>query len=196
MRIEPKSLARYPWYLRPFFWNQRRKYGAVLQSALLWARAPRLFIGVALLYGMIDRKSSPIDPALRSLVIVRVSQVNGCRFCIDLNTATLLKRGAGLDKVAELENWQQSDLFSARERAVLAYAEAITRTDHYVDDGMIDELRRHFDDDAITELTGLVAFQNMSSKFNTALGVPPQGFCRFPRPEDARAAKSQTDIGI
>lgn len=169
---------------------------AVFQSALLWARAPRLFIGVALLYGMIDRKSSPIDPALRSLVTVRVSQVNGCRFCIDLNTATLLKRGAGLEKVAELENWQQSDLFDERERAVLAYAEAITRTDCYVDDGMMGGLRKHFDDDAITELTGLIAFQNMSSKFNAALGVPPQGFCRFRRPEGARAAKSQKGIGI
>lgn len=66
MRISAKD--RYPWYLRPFFWNQRRKYGAVLDAALLWARAPRLFIGVALLYGMIDRRSSPLPPPLRSLV--------------------------------------------------------------------------------------------------------------------------------
>jgi AhpD family alkylhydroperoxidase len=65
----------------------------VLDSALLWARAPKLFLGVAHLYGAIDRKKSPLEPALRSLVTVRVSQLNGCRFCVDLNSATLLRRG-------------------------------------------------------------------------------------------------------
>jgi hypothetical protein len=68
MGIPPKRPSDYPWYLRPFFWVQRRKYGAVLDSALLWARSPRLFLGVAVLYGTIDRGGSPIGPALRSLV--------------------------------------------------------------------------------------------------------------------------------
>lgn len=56
MRVEPKPLSAYPRYLRPFFWNQKRKYGRVLDAALLWARSPKLFLGVAVLYGMIDRK--------------------------------------------------------------------------------------------------------------------------------------------
>lgn len=180
MRIEPKSSRDQPWYLRPFFWHQRRKYGASLNSALLWARAPRLFLGVALLYGMIDRRSSPLDPALRSLVTVRVSQINWCRFCVDLNSATLMERGVGPEKVEALEDWPASSLFDVRERAVLAYAEAVTLTDRGVDDHLIAELRRHFDDDAIVELTGLIAFQNMSSKFNSALDLPAQGFCRVP----------------
>jgi len=50
--VEPKAA---PWLLRPFFWNQRRKYGRVLDAARVWARAPRRFLGVALLYGAIDR---------------------------------------------------------------------------------------------------------------------------------------------
>jgi hypothetical protein len=56
---------------------------------------------------------------------------------------------------------------------------------------MIDALRRHFSDDAIIELTALIAYQNMSSKFNAALGVPSQGFCAMPGrpgPEQSRAA--------
>jgi uncharacterized peroxidase-related enzyme len=179
LRIDPKRrLSEYPWYVRPFFWNQHRKYGAVLDSALLWARSPRLFLGAALLYGIIDRKSSPIEPALRSLLTVRVSQINGCRFCVDLNSATLLKRGARPEKVDALDRWRESSVFNDRERAALDYAEAMTRSDLQVDDGVFARLRRHFDDEAIIELTALVAFQNMSSKFNSALGVPPQGFCR------------------
>jgi AhpD family alkylhydroperoxidase len=188
MRVEPKPLARYPWYLRPFFWNQRRKYGAVLDSALLWARAPRLFLGVAILYGMIDRRSSPIEPALRSLVTVRVSQINHCPFCVDLNSATLLGRGASAEKVDALGHWRESGVFDERERAALEYAEAVTYPDRGVDDALMARLRQHFDDDAIVELTGLIAFQNLSSKFNCALGVAPQRFCRLP----GRAARSHT----
>ena len=56
MRVKAKPLGRYPWYLRPFFWNQRRKHGAVLDPALLWARSPALFATVALLYGALDRR--------------------------------------------------------------------------------------------------------------------------------------------
>jgi AhpD family alkylhydroperoxidase len=177
MRILPKQLKTYPWYLRPFFWNQRRKYGAVLDSALMWARAPKLFLGVALLYGMIERKSSPINPALRSLVTIRVSQINWCRFCVDLNTATLLKRGARPEKVEALENWRTSQLFDEQERAALDYAEAVTSSDKQIEENIMGCLKDHFADDAIVELTGLIAFQNMSSKFNSALAIPAQGFC-------------------
>lgn len=179
MRVPAKPLNSYPLFLRPFFWNQRRKYGDVLQAALLWARSPKLFIGVAVLYGMIDRDSSPIEPALRSLLTVRVSQINACHFCIDLNTATLLKRGVSVDKVAELERWRESALFSSREQAVLEYAEVMTHSGSQVGDELFERLRAHFNDDEIVELTGLIAFQNLSSKFNSALGVSAQGFCRI-----------------
>lgn len=182
MRVEPKPVSAYPWYLRPFFWNQKRKYGRVLDAALLWARSPRLFLGVAVLYGMIDRRMSPVDPALRSLITVRVSQINHCTFCVDLNSATLLKRGASMAKVEALERWRESALFDERERLALGYAEAMTRSDQRIDDGAYERLKKYFDDNAIVELTAIIAFQNMSSKFNSALAVPPQGFCRIPGP--------------
>ena len=178
MRVEPKQ--KYPWYLRPFFWNQRRKYGTVLVPALLWGRSPKLFAAVALLYGAIDRKSSPLSPGLRSLVTVRISQINWCEFCVDINSAALLRRGVSLAKVETLGNWRESNLFDDKERVALEYAEAMTRYDLRVDDGLMDRLKQHFDEDAIIELTGLIAFQNMSSKFNSALQVPPQGFCKIP----------------
>ena len=179
MRIPAKTLSEYPWFLRPFFWNQKRKYGDVLEAGLLWARSPKLFFGVATLYGMIDRRSSPIEPALRSLVTVRVSQINGCRFCVDINSATLIKRGVSEEKAREIARWRDSELFDARERAVLAYAEAVTEAPQAIAEEIHDDVRRHFDDDALVELTGLIAFQNMSAKFNSALGVPPKGFCHI-----------------
>ena len=180
MRVQAKPLDRYPWYLRPFFWNQRRKYGAVLDPALLWARSPALFAAVALLYGALDRRSSPIEPPLRSLITVRVSQINWCRFCVDINTATLLRRGVPPAKVEALAGWRTSTLFDDREQAALDFAEKMTGSAPGVDDALMDRLRRHFDDDAIVELTGLIAFQNLSSRFNAALDVPAQGFCTIP----------------
>ena len=186
MRIRPKPPQQCAWYLRPFFWNQRRKYGAVLDSALAWARAPRLFLGVALLYGMIDRRSSPLAPALRSLLTVRVSQINHCPFCVDINSATLLARGVSAEKLAALASWRESSLFGDPERVALEYAEAMTLPEPGVDDALMARLKAHFDDDAIVELTGLIAFQNLSSKFNAALAVPAQGFCRLPGSTAAR----------
>lgn len=180
MRINPKEHPDYPWYLRPFFWNQRRKYGVVLEAALLWARSPKLFLGVAILYGMIDRKRSPLSPVLRSLVTVLVSQINSCSFCVDLNSAILLKRGVSEGMVGALPNWRESDLFEPAQKAALDYADAVTKYDRSVDNKIFAELQKYFDDDTIVELTGLIAFQNLSSKFNSALDVPAQGFCQLP----------------
>ena len=177
MRLEPKKISAYPWLVRLLLWNQRRRYGQVLEPALLWGRSPWVFTSLALLYGALDRKRSPIEPALRSLVTVRVSQINQCAFCVDINSATLLKRGIAMDKVLALQHWPTSTLFAERERVALEYAEAITRSDWGVSDELFRRVSAHFDDDAVVELTGLIAFQNMSSKFNAAMAVPAQGFC-------------------
>jgi len=177
MRVSTKALKKYPLILRPFFWNQKKKYGQVLQPGLLWGRVPKLFMAVAMLYGVLDRKSSPIDPVLRSLVTVRVSQINWCRFCVDINAATLAKRAGSMEKVEALGQWPESDLFDKKEKVTLEYTEAMTYSDKEVSDELIARLKEFFHEDAIVELTGLIAFQNLSSKFNSALDVPAQGFC-------------------
>jgi alkylhydroperoxidase family enzyme len=100
---------------------------------------------------------------------------------VDINSATLLKRGVPLEKVEALQAWRESSFFDEKERVALGYAEAMTFSHTKVDEEMIGELRRYFDDEAMVELTGLIGFQNMSSKFNSALSVPPQGFCQIPK---------------
>lgn len=179
MRVPAKPISQYPWFIRLFFAKQKHTYGAVLEPGLLWGRSKWVFAAVALLYGALNRKSSPLDGELRSLVTVRVSQINHCAFCVDINGATLQKRGASEAKILALRSWQRSDLFSDRERAALTYCEAMTYSDRKVTNEIFADLRRHFDDDAIVELTAMIAFQNMSSKFNAALDIPPQGFCEL-----------------
>ena len=177
-RIATDPAYRFPWFVRLFLANQRRRYGRELEPARLWGRTPWVFAALSLLYGALDRKRSPIEPGLRSLITVRVSQINWCAFCIDINSENCLKRGVTEAQLEALPEFESSDAFDERTRAALAYAEAMTRTDAGVDDALAERVKRHFDDDALIELTAIVAFQNMSSKFNAALGVQPQGFCR------------------
>lgn len=175
--IDTPRKHRFPWYVRLFFWNQRRRYGAVLEPTRLWGRTPKVFVALALLYGALDRRSSPIEPVLRALITVRVSQINWCAFCVDINSALVLKRGGDRQKLEALADFETSPLFTDREKAALRYAQAITYSERNPTTEHFEALRRHFSEDAIIELTGLIAFQNMSSKFNAALGVEPQGFC-------------------
>ena len=86
----------------------------------------------------------------------------------------------GLEKVAEVLNWQDSKLFSPAERTALEYAERITCTDRQVDDALFAELKKHFTEAQIVELTAVIALENFRSKFNPTLGVEAQGFCVVP----------------
>jgi alkylhydroperoxidase family enzyme len=86
----------------------------------------------------------------------------------------------GLEKVAEVLNWRDSKLFSPAERVALEYAERITYTDRQVDDALFAELKKHFTEAQIVELTAVIALENFRSKFNPTLGVEAQGFCMVP----------------
>lgn len=189
--IETPPDHRFPWYARLFFANQRRRYGRELEPAKLWARSPRVFAGLSMLYGALDRKSSPIEPALRTLITVLVSQINWCAFCVDINSATGLKRGLTGAHLAALHDFEISPLFDERIKAALAYAVAVTVTGSRVDDKLMARLKKYFDDDAVIELTALIAFQNLSSKFNAALDVAAQGFCNIPPSPNTKAEKHE-----
>lgn len=173
---------RYPWYMRFVFRRQRLRYGHELEPARLWGRIPGAFFAMTAMYRTLDRGASPIEPSLRSLLQVRVSQINHCAFCIDLNAHLGLERGVTADKLAALPEFGGSPVFSAREKAALRYAEAVTRNEPGVSETVVSELRAHFGDQEIVELAALIAFQNMSSKFNAALGVPAEGFCTLAAP--------------
>jgi alkylhydroperoxidase family enzyme len=82
------------------------------------------------------------------------------------------------EKLAALADYATSPLFDERKRTALAYADAVTRTGEEVPDELFERLRRHFDEDRIVELTAVIAWENASSKFNHALGVPSQHLWR------------------
>jgi alkylhydroperoxidase family enzyme len=83
--------------------------------------------------------------------------------------------GISEEKLVALLDWEASPLFDDTERLVLEYADSMTVTGRDVSDELFERLRARFDDDAIVELTEIVAWENASSKFNRALRVPSQG---------------------
>ena len=176
-RIPPKPLHLYPWYVRIFLKRQERVYGKVLAPSLLWGRLPAAFLGMLGLLGVFGRRRYPVDLRLRSLVSIRVAQLNGCHFCVDLNAYNFLKAAGEESKAAEVANWRESEHFTGSERAALAWAEKMTQACADIDKAAVDELRAYYSDDEVTALTAWIGFQNMSAKFNAALGAEEHGFC-------------------
>ena len=88
-----------------------------------------------------------------------------------------MQAGASEEKVQEVPRWRDSALFSPMERDALGYAEAMTITGERVSDALHAQLRGHFTEAQIVELTAAVALENFRSKFNPALGIEAQGFC-------------------
>jgi len=78
----------------------------------------------------------------------------------------------------DLENYETSPLFTKKEKAALAYAKEMTTTPHQVNDKTRAELKLHFPENEIIELTAFISFQNCSSRFNSALNIAPQGFLK------------------
>jgi alkylhydroperoxidase family enzyme len=86
----------------------------------------------------------------------------------------------GEAKLMAVTGWRDSALFTEPERLALDYAERMTITGQKVDDALFEQLKRHYSEAQIVELTAAIALENFRSKFNPALGIEAQGFCLIP----------------
>ena len=134
-------------------------------------------LGVNFLFKLISSKKSGIDACLRTLISVKISQINNCEFCVDMNSYLFFESKGESKKIDQLKSWKESGIYSIREQIALEYAETITITGRNVTEDLQARLLQHFKKKEIIELTAIVAFQNLSSKFNSALNIKPNGFC-------------------
>lgn len=98
---------------------------------------------------------------------------------MDINTASGEAAGIPEEKFARLDEYAIDPVFTPLERLALQYADGMTVSGQDVTDELFAELRRHLSEEAIVELTAHVAFENFRSKFNHALRIEAQGFCRI-----------------
>ncbi|HJW08306.1 MAG TPA: carboxymuconolactone decarboxylase family protein [Holophagaceae bacterium] len=99
-------------------------------------------------------RAAGLDPKLLDLLDLRVSQLNGCAYCMDMHSTDLLKRGEAPRRLAVLAAWRETDYFDAQEQAALAWAEALTQLTQHPDmEKPFDALKAHFTEAQIVALT-------------------------------------------
>lgn len=122
-----------------------------------------------------------LEPKLLGLVKTRASQINGCTFCLHMHSSEAFKHGETPSRLLLLDGWHESALFSDRERAALAWTEALTRiAETHAPDDTYEEVRRHFSLDEAVALSIAIAMINAFNRL--AIGARAQ------HPADVRQA--------
>ena len=123
-----------------------------------------------------SKSTGSLDPKLKHLVDVRVSQINGCAYCLDMHAREARKAGESQYRLDCLAGWRDVPSFSAKERAALTWAEALTRiVEDHAPQEHYENLRGHFTDKEIVDLTVTIAVINTWNRTQIAMQIlPPQ----------------------
>ena len=112
-----------------------------------------------------------LEASLRELVRLRVSLINGCEYCIVLHTSELNKVNESAERIAGVAEWRSLEIYTERERAALAWAEAVTNIqDGHASDVMYEEVRKQFSDVETVNLTLVITTINAWNRISIALG--------------------------
>ena len=133
-------------------------------------KAPRVLKS---LYGLgAYLAKSPLEKSLLDLVYFRVSQINGCAFCLDMHSKDLRAIGETEQRLFVLDAWREAPFYTDKERAALAWAESLTRLNAgIVPDDIYKEARKHFSETELIDLTMAVITINGYNRINIAFGA-------------------------
>ncbi len=117
---------------------------------------------------------SPVEKKLLHLVKLRVSQINGCAFCLDMHWKDLKGEGETDQRMYSLDAWRETSYYTDRERTALAWAEAVTNiSDGHAPDELFEEARQYFSEQELADLTLAVAAINGWNRISIAFRVAP-----------------------
>ena len=134
---------------------------------------PAAYKAVAALQTYVDQ--SGLDAKLRELIKIRASQINGCAYCLAMHTRDARKLGESDERMHLLNAWREAPIFTARERAALAWTEALTLVAQtHVPDDVYAEVRKQFSEKEIVDLTAAVAAINTWNRIAISLRATPQ----------------------
>jgi AhpD family alkylhydroperoxidase len=118
--------------------------------------------------------SCGLEPTLQELIKLRVSQINGCAYCIDMHFREATAKGEKLERLYLLDAWRESPLYTDRERAALAWAESVTLVSQtHVPDDVFEEARKNFSEEELVNLTLAVVTINGWNRFSIGFRVVP-----------------------
>ena len=134
--------------------------------------APRAYQAISGLETYLHQVSG-LERRLIHLLKLRASQINGCAYCVDMHTKEAHRDGLGAQWIALVSVWREARVFDARERALLAWTEALTRLGEAgVPDDVYEAMRRHFSDADLVNLTLAVATINVWNRMAVAFHTP------------------------
>ena len=124
--------------------------------------------------GMAIKKSGHIEPRLSHLVDIRASQMNGCAFCLDMHVKEAKLHDERELRLHHVAIWRESPLFTPKERAALAWTEALTQmAPTGISDELYDEMLEHFSEQELSTLTFRVTVINAWNRVSVAFRTPP-----------------------
>src|SRR5215831_7122385 len=112
------------------------------------------------LFALANETAAKLEPSLFELIKIRASQINGCAYCIDMHTKDARAAGETEQRIYALNAWRETPFFSDRERAALAWTEAVTRIGGGVPDDLYAEARGQSSEKELVDLTWAVAAIN------------------------------------
>jgi AhpD family alkylhydroperoxidase len=116
---------------------------------------------------------SPVEKSLQNLIYFRVSQINGCAYCLDMHSKDLRAEGETEQRLHMIAGWREATVYTDRERAAFAWAEAVTLvTEGHVPDAVFKEARTQFSEEELIDLTLAVIAINSYNRINVAFRVP------------------------
>lgn len=122
-------------------------------------------------------KSTGLEPDLLELVKLRASQINGCAYCIDMHTKDARSRGESEQRLYGVNAWRETPFYSERERAALAWAEAVTKiSEGLVPDDVYDQVTKHFTEKEWVDLTLAVIAINSWNRLAVSFRTPPGSY--------------------
>lgn len=131
------------------------------QRMNFYGKAPQAIEPLTKVAGPAELEAMGLEHRLQELVKIRASQINGCANCLHMHTADALKLGEPPERIFLLSAWRESNMFTPREKAALAWTEAVTRlSETGAPDADYEGLKAHFDDQEIIALTLLIAIIN------------------------------------
>jgi len=136
-------------------------------------QAPNLHARLRALNDEIGR-SQRLETNLLILVQMRASQLNGCGFCLEMHVAEAERLGETAERLHAVVGFRSSARFSDRERAALDWTERLTKLDGPVTDEQYSDMRKHFDDGELVELTFAIGVINLWNRLNVAFDSPAE----------------------
>ena len=116
---------------------------------------------------------SPVEQSIFGLINIRVSQINGCAYCLNADTEAMLARGENVQRLFVLNAWREAPFYTDRERAALAWAEAVTMvTEGHVPDAVYEMASKEFSQEELIDLTMAVTTINTYNRMNIAFRTP------------------------